>query len=275
MPDASFVYPKGGKYNDTVNVIDQLYVTYNSQWSSLNLTLFCLQSATSDNYLYYNVANNPILANGTYYMTTIENLGFQISQYPVVCHYLLTEYQNNTNSVNGGGFNVTSTAGAVKTFQQATTASSTRFATQSATQTGAGVATTVMSGSQVTVTPSSTSSPTSGSKSGLSSGAAAGIGVGVSLGVVIIAAIVGFLFWSKRRRGRKSSVSQPLTSFDYAQSERPTDKKDYTKAELPTSAPVVTPIYESDSRPVERQELMAHEPPRYPTTDGRPTAEMP
>lgn len=89
-----------------------------------------------------------------------------------------------------------------------------------AVSTFAGVITTSLTPGAITssFTPSSPTSPsTSGSRSqGLTTGAAAGVGVGATLGVLLIVALVGWIFWRRRRRakatitGTRSKVDDPF-----------------------------------------------------------------
>ena len=208
---AEFIYPTRGNFSDEnnnqmINMFDTLYVKYNSSWSSLNLTLFCLDSTTSTQWQYLDVQGNPILASGTYNFGTIQAVNFDINQYPTNCHFKLTEYGNNDDALNGESFWVTSDAALSTTFQPTSTAitsGSGAATTQSAKSTGlASVAASTSSSrtstSSLTTNPTTSPAPAS---SGLSTGAKAGIGVGVAAAVLIISALL-FIIWHMQRKAQ-------------------------------------------------------------------------
>lgn len=86
-------------------------------------------------------------------------------------------------------------------FPTTTTAAS----TQQSTTTGA----TEASGQTLTsVSETASSTSTASPSSGLSTGAAAGIGVGATIGALLIFGAIGYLFWSRRRKGGRSGLPQ-------------------------------------------------------------------
>jgi len=217
--DATFIYPQNGTYfpdrtAGNVNTYDTLDVVYESSWEKLNLTLFCLTGSTSSDYKFWNVRGNPILPSGTYEIRSIDSIGFNIYQYPTICHFKLTEYGNNSNALSGQVFDVVSEEGTSTTFRQSSTASGTTDSTQVATSGDVG---TIATSRSVTATTSGSSTATSlptqsvaaESSSGLSIGAKAGIGAGIAVVVVLIAALSAIVFVLRKKACRNKPVSSP------------------------------------------------------------------
>lgn len=63
-------------------------------------------------------------------------------------------------------------------------------------------------------TPGSSATPTSSGESGLSSGAQAGIGVGIGA-CVLVAAIVGFIFWRRRKTRTVAARKDEVAEISY------------------------------------------------------------
>jgi hypothetical protein len=216
---AEFIYPARGNFsaenNDKmINVFDTLYVQYRSTWPSLNLTLFCLEGTTSANWYYLNVQSNPILASGTFKFGTIQSYNFNINQYPTMCKFKLTKYQDNDNGLNGEDFWITSNAASATIFQPASSASSSGGTTQSAKSTGPASVLASPSSSPTTTTTQTSSS----AHSGLSTGAKAGVGIGVTVAVLSVLALIFLLIWRRRRKGQ--SIKRNNT---YEKAELPSD----------------------------------------------------
>jgi hypothetical protein len=199
---AEFIYPTRGNFslennNQVINVFDTLFVQYSSTWRALNLTIFCLEGATSTQYEFLNVPGNPILASGIYKFGTIDAVGFDISQYPTKCSFKLTKYGDNDSALGGEEFWVTSNAATSTTYEPTptATAAATTTTTQSVMTTGTvGIAASTSSGN-----PSQTDSPANTS-SGLSAGAKAGIGIGAAAVSLLILALVFIIFRQRRKK---------------------------------------------------------------------------
>lgn len=220
MSEATFIYPPQGNFSAVapsgdVNIYDTLEITYNSTWPALNLTLFCLSGSTATDYQYWNVKGNPILASGTYQLDSIDDVGFDIYQFPTNCSFKLTKYGDNDVAVGGKDFRLISKEGTSTTYSMASTTSGTSYATQ--TDTGdlgpvtKSISASATAGSSSTDSPNSVSSSSSTSTSnpdpvaaeaGLSTGAKAGIGIGVAV-VALVIAVLCFMVLRLRRRAQQ------------------------------------------------------------------------
>jgi hypothetical protein len=213
---AEFLYPAKGNYsteNDgqMINVYDQLYLEYTSDWPSANLTFYC---AVSSSIYFVPYGENPLADSGIYYFGPVKQLILVINEWPIVCNYKLTEV-GGSDSLDGQQFWVTSNAASSTTFSPtvtSTTSASTRTSTSTqTTDTTTTVLSSSASSSAVTATQAATETQTStpSTSPGLSAGAAAGIGVGVGLAVFILAAAILFMFLRRRKAARAASPDVP------------------------------------------------------------------
>lgn len=223
--EASFIYPPRGNFSavapsGNVNIYDTLEITYNSTWSALNLTLFCLSGSTATDYQVWNVKGNPILASGTYQLESIDSVGFDIYQFPTNCSFKLTKYGDNDIAVGGKDFRLVSEEGTSTTYRMTSTSSDSAYTTQTATgdlgPVTKSTSTSATAGSISSSDPNSTSSPTVTSTStpepvteatGLSTGAKAGIGIGVAV-VILVIAVLCFMVLRLRKRVQKPLLEE-------------------------------------------------------------------
>ena len=148
---------------------------------------------------------------GTYDISGIGSIfdGTTDVNYPVTCHFELSESGDGDASsdgtgVNGGNFILVSTSGQAVTFASSTTASGTSTSASTTTTSTASHTTSALhhitsAAVNAVPTPSTVSS-------GLSTGAKAGIGVGVTLVVLALIALGLFILFIRRRRRRQAVV---------------------------------------------------------------------
>jgi hypothetical protein len=115
---------------------------------------------------------------------------------------LLQNFENAAASANGGQFSITSTSGAVSTYQLSQSSASVQTLTSASLTTESSVSSTSTSSvSSLSLGAVSTSAaPATSPASGIGKGAKAGIGIGAAIGALVILAGLAYLFLLGRRK---------------------------------------------------------------------------
>ncbi|KAK5057823.1 hypothetical protein LTR84_011824 [Exophiala bonariae] len=205
----------------SLNAIDTLVMSYDTQWQAANASMWCLttqtQNADTDLYTGQSLGSD-LESTGNY---IIHDLNSQIggTEFPLPCHFAFVDPSNETDTYAGGSFIMVSTTGIASTWSlkdhaatqvsgSLTSTSIGVIATSLSTSAGTMPYTAQSSASSTSSSPEPASSaPNSSSKpssKSLSSGAIAGIVLGVVFGIAGIAALVWWIM-RKRRQARKSN----------------------------------------------------------------------
>ncbi|KAK6615402.1 hypothetical protein H4I95_00554 [Botrytis cinerea] len=133
--------------------------------------------------------------------------------YTTITTVLDSDHAVQAVQINGYNFDGNSAVPTVTAFSSSASSSSTSGSV-SKSGTAASGSTPISSGAAATSTSSPSASSSSSSNSGLGTGAKIGIAVGIAVGVVAIAALIGTLFFMKRRRKYDTAPQQDSPYVD-------------------------------------------------------------
>jgi hypothetical protein len=190
----------------SINCIDTLLMSYDSEWSNVNASMWCnIQGSDGGGYYAGRQLNNPIAATGNY---AIDNLTSKIepSKYPVTCHFYLMDAKNSSDSFAGGSYLMVSTGGlAVTRSYQVASATTMSEVVPTASSSATVASAEAGTGAVAATAPAITGPPSEdGGSSHLFIGAIVGIVIGVFVGVVVLPVVV--LCFIGRKRGWKLTL---------------------------------------------------------------------
>lgn len=226
---ASIWFPTAEGPNNTllsINVIDALLFSYQSQWQNVNASMWCLTDNSTGTYtgrplnnpcettstiqgpFHHFILTQTIVASTGNYLIQDLNKDIDTAEFPLPCHFALVDAYDESDTFAGGTYLMVSTRGAAVTHSYAvsTTSAGSSIPSTTGTSVSSPVSSTASSpatGSSATAASSATvlgsdHDTDDASSKGLADGAIAGIVVGSVAGTL---ALVGLLaFWIRGRR---------------------------------------------------------------------------